>query len=113
MDLTAEIAAVITGVFGIIIVLMQRESLRRTKTNHGKVLGQHVEDLVLDVHQHRLVVQQIASDLSLFKLEQAEDREADRRQIAEYVVADALAHEELRKALARLEEEKGTNGASK
>jgi len=44
--------ALITGIFGIVIVWQNNQLGRRTKTNHGKTLGQHVEDLgtVLAAH---------------------------------------------------------------
>jgi hypothetical protein len=89
-------AAIISGVFGIIVVLMQREMLRRTKTNHGKKLGQHVETIGDDIGLLKLAAAQTAADLATYKLEQARDRAEDKAQIERYVAEDALAHAQLR-----------------
>ena len=72
------------------------KSNRRTKTNHGKTIGQHVEEAARSAEQAHLTAQLVALQLERYKSEQAAADLVEHNLIEGYVSADLAAHQELR-----------------
>lgn len=91
-----EISAGITGLFGIFIAWQNYQLSRKTKTNHGKTIGQHAEDAAADAKEAKLTAQLVALQLQEYKNEQAASSLAEHTLIEGYVRDDAAAHKEIR-----------------
>lgn len=69
---------------------------RRTKTNHGKNIGQHVEEAAADARQANINAQLVALQLEEYKRDQAAIQQREHDLISRYVEDDAKAHAEMR-----------------
>lgn len=75
---------------------------RRTKTNHGKTIGQHVEEAALAAQEANVNAQLVQLQLDKYKAEQAATQQREHDLIARYVEDDAKAHTELRAMLVQV-----------
>lgn len=109
MDWATVIASVITGAFGVVIILMQRAQARRTRTNHGKTIGQHVEQAAADAQEAKLSAKLLALQLEEYKAQQRREADKLQRTIKGYVDADALAHAEIRSLIIQVAQGKAVS----
>jgi hypothetical protein len=72
---------------------------RQLKTNHGKTIGQHVEDASEAAQAANINAQLVALQLEQYKRDQAEAARIEHELLEGYVRDDRAAHEELRKQL--------------
>lgn len=75
---------------------------RRTRTNHGKTIGQHVEDAARAADEANVNAQLVQLQLEQYKAEQAATQQREHDLIARYVEDDAKAHAELRAMLVQV-----------
>lgn len=59
------IACALTAVFGLLISWQNAKMAKKLKTNHGKTIGEHVEDLVTWSHIHTEQDNEIRTALGL------------------------------------------------
>lgn len=88
--------AVATLTAAIIAAVTSFRIAKRTKTNHGKNIGQHVEEASLAAQEANLNAQLVALQLEKYKQEQAVSQQRQHDLIQQYVDTDAAAHTELR-----------------
>lgn len=101
------LSALITGIFGMVIVKQNANLAKKTKTNHGKTIGQHVETAAADAQEAKLTAQLVALQLQEYKNLQAAQAKAEHDLIEKYVNDDASAHAEIRQLII-LSQNKGT-----
>lgn len=101
------ISAVITGLFGMVVVWQNWKLSQKTKTNHGKTIGQHAEDAAADAREAKLTSQLVALQLQEYKNDQASAALAEHTLIEGYVRDDAAAHKEIRSLILQVASSKG------
>ena len=82
-------AAVITGWFAY-------STAKRTKTNHGMTIGQHVEAAANDAKLANTTAALVSLQLAEYKRDQAEEHRVEQAQLQHYITEDQQAHAELR-----------------
>lgn len=77
------VSALVTGIFGIFIAWQNYKLGQKTKTNHGKTIGQHVETAAADAAEAKLAAQLVALQLQEYKNQQATEQAAVAAALAE------------------------------
>lgn len=106
------VATVLTALFGLVIAWQNYKMSKKLQTNHGKTIGQHVEEASLQAQQANINAQLVALQLDQYKAEQAAIALREHDLIQQYVDADAAAHTELRSLITQVALEKQPPSAS-
>jgi hypothetical protein len=67
--IAAILCAIIAGVFGVINTRQSAKMNHKVDTNHGRTIGQHVEDLVAWSHIHHQQDNEIRAALGLLPVD--------------------------------------------
>lgn len=89
-------AAIVAAVPSTLAWFSTRKTAKKIETNHGKTIGQHVEETAISAQEAKLAAQLAALQLEQYKAEQATIAQREHDQIQQYMDADAAAHVELR-----------------
>lgn len=65
------IVAIITGVFGLLNAWQNKKLNAKVKTNHGKTIGQHVEQAAVSAADAKEAALKVAEELVTYRLGQA------------------------------------------
>lgn len=96
------VATVLTAIFGLLISWQNAKMARKLQTNHGKTIGQHVEDAARAADEANVNAQLVQLQLEQYKAEQAATQQREHDLITRYVEDDAKAHAELRAMLVQV-----------